>query len=128
MCEFRAGDIVECVDAIGTTLNKGSYYKVVRTDQSTGSQDEDERKKLDRVSQSLKLLAKELRICIVMISHTNDDGKTRGSRNISQVANTLIPLERNKVATDASERLRTYLTIEKARLGGTHHQEKRIHM
>ena len=85
---------------------------------ATGGDNEDERKKLDRISQKLKLLAKELRFCLVMISHTNDDGKTRGSRNITKVGNTVIHMHRDTVAADINERRRTYLTIEKARLGG----------
>ena len=85
---------------------------------ATGGDNEDERKKLDRISQKLKLLAKELRFCLVMISHTNDDGKTRGSRNITKVANTVIHMHRDTTAADINERRRTYLTIEKARLGG----------
>src|SRR5690606_38686568 len=62
---------------------------------ATGMQDDDERKKLDRLSQKLKLLAKELRFCLIEISHVNDDGKTRGSRNITKVANTVIDLSRD---------------------------------
>lgn len=81
---------------------------------ATGTDDEDERRKLDRVSQKLKLLAKELRFCLIMISHVNDDGKTRGSRNISKVANTVISLDRDIL----EESTRTYFLIEKARLGG----------
>jgi len=81
---------------------------------ATGTDDEDERRKLDRVSQKLKLLAKELRFCLVMISHVNDDGKTRGSRNISKVANTVISLDRDIL----DESTRTYFLVEKARLGG----------
>lgn len=75
---------------------------------------EDERKKLDRISQKLKLLAKELDIAIIMISHVNDDGQTRGSRNISKVANTVIALSRDLLSGDT----RTFFTVEKARLGG----------
>lgn len=81
---------------------------------ATGLADEDERKKLDRISQKLKLLAKELRFCLVEISHVNDDGKTRGSRNISKVANTVINLERDVVT--GSNLIK--FVIEKARLGG----------
>lgn len=80
----------------------------------TGLADDDERRKLDRISQKLKLLAKELRFCLVMISHVNDDGKTRGSRNISKVANTVISLSRD-ILGDSQE---MGLMIEKARLGG----------
>lgn len=85
---------------------------------ATGLADEDERKKLDRLSQKLKLLAKELGICIVEISHVNDDGKTRGSRNISKVANTVISLFRDLTHFDSIVRNTILITIDKARLGG----------
>lgn len=80
----------------------------------TGLSDDDERKKLDRISQKLKLLAKELRFGLVEISHVNDDGKTRGSRNITKVANTVIHLDRN-VEDGANE---ASILIQKARLSG----------
>lgn len=80
----------------------------------TGLTDDDERKKLDRISQKLKLLAKELKIAIVMISHVNDEGKTRGSRNISKVANIVLSISRD-VAGGESQ---TSMVVEKARLGG----------
>jgi replicative DNA helicase len=84
-----------------------------------GDKGDDERKRLDRISQRLKLLAKELGFCLVMISHVNDDGLTRGSRNISKVANTVISLARDKTSTDALERLKTHILVEKARLIGS---------
>ncbi len=88
---------------------------------ATGSTDkgDDERKRLDRISQRLKLLAKELGFCLIMISHVNDDGLTRGSRNISKVANTVISLSRDKTSTDPVERLKTHILVEKARLIGS---------
>lgn len=85
---------------------------------ATGMDNEDERKKLDRLSQKLKLLAKELKIAIIIISHTNDDGKTRGSRNISKAANTVIHLSRDKLHLDPLQRNILNFDIEKARLGG----------
>lgn len=85
---------------------------------ATGMEQEDERKKLDRLSQKLKLLAKELKFCLIEISHVNDDGKTRGSRNISKSANTIIHMERNTTSADPFERSLIYLTAEKVRLGG----------
>lgn len=84
----------------------------------TGLESEDERRKLDRISQKLKLLAKELNFCLIEISHVNDDGKTRGSRNISKVANTVIHLDRDLVSIDPNIRNIVNFTIEKARLGG----------
>jgi len=85
---------------------------------ATGQDDEDERKKLDRISQRLKLLAKELKCCIVLISHVNDEGKTRGSRNITKSANTVIDLKRDLTNPDPNIALQTNMTVEKARLGG----------
>lgn len=80
--------------------------------------DQDERKKLDRISQKLKLLAKELGVCILMISHVNDEGKTRGSRNITKVANTIIHMDRDKLNANEQVRRTTFLTLEGVRLGG----------
>lgn len=81
---------------------------------ATGMENEDERKKLDRLSQKFKLLAKELRFCFVLISHVNDEGKTRGSRNISKVADTVFSLDRDLLA---GSNVVSFL-VEKARLGG----------
>lgn len=77
-------------------------------------QNEDERRKLDRISQRGKLLAKELGFTLFEIAHVNDDGKTRGSRNISKVANTVISLHRDLLAGENT----VQFMIEKARLGG----------
>lgn len=85
---------------------------------ATGNDEEDERRKLDRLSQKLKLLAKELRIALVMISHTNDNGQTRGSRNIKNVANTMIHVDRDLMNSDPSIKNRLDLMLEKVRLGG----------
>lgn len=85
---------------------------------ATGNAGEDERMKLDRISQKLKLLAKELNFCLLMISHVNDDGKTRGSRNITKVANTVIHLQRDKTHVDPVEKNKMNMIVEKARLAG----------
>lgn len=81
---------------------------------ATGSNDEDERRKLDRISQKLKLLCKELQFWLGMISHVNDFGQTRGSRYITKVANTVVDLSRDI----RGDNLNLNLIIEKARLGG----------
>lgn len=85
---------------------------------ATGMDNEDERKKLDRISQKLKLLAEELGFCILEISHTNDDGKTRGSRNIANVANTIIHMHRDMTNENRDERNIMRYVIEKARGSG----------
>lgn len=79
-----------------------------------GNDEEDERRKLDRIAQKSKLLAKELGFWLGTISHVNDNGQTRGSRYITKVANTVVDLSRNIRADD----LNLYFVIEKARLGG----------
>ncbi len=80
---------------------------------------EDERKKLDRIATRLKLLAKELGVCIIMISHVNDEGQTRGSRYITKVANTICHMDRDKLSPDEQTRRTTKLTLEGVRLGGS---------
>ena len=83
---------------------------------SNNDADSDERKFLDKLSQGLKTLAKELGFCLHMISHVNDDGKTRGSRNITKVADVVIDLTRDKSQNATyDDRMRTILHIEKAR-------------
>lgn len=76
---------------------------------------EDERKELDYVSTKLSEMAEELDFALIMITHVNDNGDTRGSRNISKEAWTVISLNRDKLNPDAVERNTTYLTVEKNR-------------
>lgn len=84
----------------------------------TGNENDDERRKLDYISTKMKKMAKELKFCLVIISHVNDDGKTRGSRNITKVANTVIHMSRDLTSTDEIVRNTLNLSIEKARLTG----------
>lgn len=85
---------------------------------ATGGDDQDERKKLDRIATRIKLLAKELGAAIIMISHVNDNNQTRGSRYITKVGDTIINIYRDKVNPDPVERLKTVIEIEGARLMG----------
>lgn len=84
----------------------------------TGTEEGDERRKLDYLSTKLKKMCKELRFCLVMITHVNDDGKTRGSRNIEKIADTMIDLYRDKLSDDEYERNTLHLTVEKNRKTG----------
>jgi len=83
----------------------------------SGTMNEDERQKLDYISTQLKMLCKELKFALIFISHVNDDGLTRGSRNISKIADTHIHLDRDKLNDDSYERNITTLTIKKNRFG-----------
>ncbi len=83
----------------------------------SGLKEDDERKALDYISTRLKIMAQELGFVLFLVSHVNDEGKTRGSRNISKVADTWIHLERNHQATTDEERNTTYLELRKNRFG-----------
>jgi len=80
--------------------------------------DRPERETLDRLSTLLAMLVEELNFALVMISHINDDGKTRGSRSISQIAKTRIHLSRDLEAESLADRLTTKVTIKKNRFRG----------
>lgn len=84
----------------------------------TGLQGDDERRALDYISTRLAMMVKELDFCLFMISHVNDEGQTRGSRNISKVAHLVIDLYRDKMNEDEEIRNTTKLTIEKNRFAG----------
>lgn len=84
----------------------------------TGYEVDDERRKLDYISTRLATMAVDLSFNLQLVSHVNDNGQTRGSRNISKVANTIIMLDRNQEAEDDMERNTTKLTIQGNRFAG----------
>jgi twinkle protein len=84
----------------------------------SGIENEDERKKLDYISTQLKMMAEALGFTLVYVSHVNDDGLTRGSRNISKVADLVLMLNRNLTSADPVERNTTFVTVEKNRFSG----------
>lgn len=83
----------------------------------SGLGDEDERKALDYISTRLAMMVKELRFALFLVSHVNDEGKTRGSRNISKIANCWIHLDRDPKASSEEQRNTTHLTFNKNRFG-----------
>lgn len=83
----------------------------------TGREENDERRTLDILSTKLKMLAKELNFCLILVSHLNDDGQTRGSRNISKVADLHVQLHRDITAETEVERNTTTLMCVKNRFG-----------
>jgi|SRR5665213_2528595 len=83
----------------------------------SGTMEPDERKALDFISTKLSQLAEELQFGLIMVTHVNDDGKTRGSRNISKEAWAVINLERDIINANEVVRNTTTLTIEKNRFG-----------
>lgn len=77
----------------------------------SGLAGEDERRALDHISTRLEMMVKELDFSLIMVSHVNDEGKTRGSRYPTKVADTTINLARDTSTADANERLRLHLSI-----------------
>lgn len=79
---------------------------------------EDDRLPLDELSTKLGMLVEELDFSLILVSHVNDNGKTRGSRNISKIAATWIELRRDLEADTEDERNVTHLTLKKNRFYG----------
>ena len=84
----------------------------------TGLEGDDERRKLDYLSTQLAKIAHDLDFTILCVSHVNDEGQTRGSRNIGKVAHTVIAISRNLMAEDELTRNIMWVNIEKARFTG----------
>lgn len=84
----------------------------------SGLQGEDERKSLDYISTQLAMMVEAMDFTLFLISHVNDEGKTRGSRNISKVADLRIDLHRDLTADSDLVRNTTQLTVSKNRFAG----------
>ncbi len=83
----------------------------------SGLDTDDERKALDYISTRLAMMAQQLEFCLIFISHVNDEGLTRGSRNIGKIAHTRIHLERDLLSSDPATRNTTKTTFYKNRFG-----------
>jgi twinkle protein len=66
----------------------------------SGLAGENERRALDYLSTRLEMLVKELNFSLIIVSHVNDEGQTRGSRNISKVCDVRIDLTRDVMSPD----------------------------
>jgi twinkle protein len=84
----------------------------------SGSNGENERRALDYLSTRLEMMVKELDFALILVSHVNDDGLTRGSRNISKIADIRIDLARDLTSPDPIVRATTHLTVSKNRFCG----------
>ena len=118
---FGGDDPDDVIDSIRFLVASGGV-DIVFLDHITmlvsGVEEGDERRKLDYISTKLKKMAKELKFCLVMITHINDDGQTRGSRMISKIADTIIHLDRDLTADDENDRNTLWMTVEKNRMAG----------
>lgn len=85
---------------------------------ATSNEQDDERRRLDYLSTRFATLCRDLDFSLLLVSHVNDDGLTRGSRNISKVADTWIHLDRDITHDDIEVRNRTNIIIKKNRFSG----------
>jgi twinkle protein len=81
----------------------------------SGLSTEDERRKLDYLSTKLEMMVKELNYALIIVSHVNDLGQTRGSRYISKVADVRIDAARDIAAETDVARRTLHLSISKNR-------------
>ena len=75
------------------------------------SNERDERRALDYLSTRLAMMVKELDFALIMVSHVNDNGQTRGSHYITKIADITIQAERDTLALDPLERNIIHLKI-----------------
>lgn len=81
----------------------------------SGLAGEDERRALDWLSTRLEMMVKELDFALVLVSHVNDFGQTRGSRYIGKVADIRIDMARDPMAETEAERNVVKFSIPKNR-------------
>lgn len=84
----------------------------------SGSGGSNEREALDYLSTRLEMMVKELDFALILVSHVNDDGLTRGSRNISKIADIRIDAYRDLTSSDPVTRNTTRLMVSKNRFCG----------
>src|SRR5690348_2133228 len=84
----------------------------------SGLAGEDERRALDYFSTRLEMMVKELDFALIMVSHVNDEGRTRGSRYISKIADIRIDATRDTTNPDPVQRNTTELMVSKNRFSG----------
>jgi twinkle protein len=66
----------------------------------TGLAGEDERRALDYLMSRLEMMVKELGFALIIVSHVNDFGQTRGSRAPGKLADIRIDLSRDVLSAD----------------------------
>lgn len=75
------------------------------------SGEKDERRALEYLATRLEMMVKELSFALIVVSHVNDFGQTRGSHYLTKVADITISASRDTVAADEKERRTIKLSI-----------------
>jgi twinkle protein len=78
----------------------------------------DERKQLDYLSTRLEMMVKELDVALIMVSHVNDFGQTRGSRWLTKVCDLQINATRDLMADNPEVRNTINLSVPISRYPG----------
>lgn len=73
---------------------------------------------LDYLSTKLEMMTKELDFCLLFISHINDYGQTRGSRNLGMVCDMRIDVSRDLQADSEIDKRTWNINLAYARLSG----------
>lgn len=81
----------------------------------TGRATENDTKDLDLFSTRMEMMVKQLNFIFIAISHENDNGQTRGSRNISKVFDVWINMTRDIKAESEYQRNILRLLLNKGR-------------
>lgn len=118
---FGSNDPEDLLDTIRFLVTARSC-KYVLLDHITmvvsGLAGEDERRALDYISTRLEMMVKELDFSLIFVSHVNDNGQTRGSRNIAKIADIRIDATRDVTASDDRLRRTIQLIVSKNRFAG----------
>lgn len=84
----------------------------------SGLGEDKERILLDYLSTQFAMLVNKYEFGMVLVSHVNDNDQTRGSRNISKIANIHIHMSRDQVSSDPARQNTTDLVVKKNRFSG----------
>lgn len=71
---------------------------------NSGNSDADERRAIDFITTRLEMMVKELQFALIVVSHVNDNGQTRGSRYPTKVFDITITATRDLQALNLEER------------------------
>jgi hypothetical protein len=81
----------------------------------SGLSEKDERREFDRFATKLEMMVKELNYGLIIVSHVNDVGQTRGSKYISKIADIRIDCRRDLEHESEVERRTIRLSVSKNR-------------
>jgi len=84
---------------------------------ASGLSESDERRFIDRFTTKMEIMVKQLNFALILVSHVNDYGQTRGSRYIGKISDTRIDATRDVTSTDPVVRNTTHLMVSKNRYG-----------